>query len=139
MDHSSIICSVINLVENRLKTEISYNELEKETGFSIAYIREIFAKKTGKTLSRYILERRICNAAFEISHAKENLLAIAVKYGFTSPDTFTRAFRRVIGMTPSEFRKKKIIVGRIKLCTGLYGVGFTANEMLKMKGNDSDE
>lgn len=139
MDYFVVICSVIIYVENRLKTDIQYTELEKETGFSIAHIRDIFVKKTEKSLSRYILERKISNAAFEISHTNESLLTIAEKYGFKNPDTFTRAFKRIVGITPSEFRKKKITVGRIKLCAGAYGVGVTANEIQKMKGNEKYE
>lgn len=138
-DNFLVICSVIIYVENRLKTDISYKELEKEVGFSIAHIRDVFVKKTEKSLSRYILERKISNAAFDISHTKENLLTIAEKYNFKNPDTFTRAFRRITGLTPTTFRKNKITVGRIKLCAGVYGVGFTANEIQKMKGNENNE
>ena len=139
MDYGLVICSVIVYVENRIKTDIQYIELEKVTGFSLAHIRDIFVRKTGKSLSRYILERKVINAAFEVSHTKESLLTIAKKYGFKNPDTFTRAFRRVIGIIPSEFRKRKIAVGRIKLCAGVYGVGFTANEIQNMKGNENYE
>lgn len=139
LDYFTVICSIIIYVENRLKTDISYKELEKETGFSIAHIRDIFVKKTEKPLSRYILERKILNAAFEISHTKETLLNIAEKYNFKNPDTFTRAFKRITGLTPSEFRKNKITVGRIKLCAGVYGVGFTSNEIQKMRGNENNE
>ena len=139
MDYITVICSVIIYVENRLKTDISYKELEKETGYSIAHIRDVFVKKVERPLSKYILERKISNVAFEISHTKETLLTIAEKYGFKNPDTFTRAFRRITGLTPSEFRKNKITIGRIKLCVGVYGVGFTANEIQKMKGNKNNE
>ena len=139
MDYFLILCSVIVYIENRIKTDVQYAELEREIGFSLAYIRDVFAQKTGKSLSRYILERKIYNSAFEISHTKESLLTVAEKYGFKNPDTFTRAFRRIIGIAPSEFRKKKINVGRIKLCAGVYGVGFTANEIQNMKGNKNDE
>jgi len=126
-------------VENRLKTDIQYAELEKETGFSLAHVRDVFARKTGKSLSAYILERKISNTAFEIAHTKNTLTVVSEKYGFSNPDTFTRAFRRVTGLTPSEFRKKKISVGRIKLCAGVYGVGFTPGEIQKMKGNKENE
>lgn len=139
LDYFLVICSVIIYIENRLKTDISYKELEKETGFSLTHIRDVFVQKTGKSLSRYILERKISNIAFEISHTKENLLTIAEKYGFKNPDTFTRAFRRNTGTTPSEFRKMKITIGRIKLCAGVYGVGFTAIEKQNMKGNENHE
>ena len=139
LDGGLLICSVIVYVENRIKTDIDYSELAKETGFSLAHIRALFAKRTGITLSRYVLERRTANAAFEVSHTKESLLAISERYGFKSADTFTRAFRRVAGITPSEFRKREIAVGRIKLCMGAYGAGFTGNEIENRRGNESHE
>ena len=139
MDSSIVINIVIVYVEKRIKTNIHYSELERETGFSLAHVRDIFAKKTGRSLSKYILERKICNAAFEIAHTRESLSAIAENYGFNNPDTFTRAFRRVTGLTPSDFRKRKITVGRIKLCGGVYGVGFTPKEIKSMKGNGNNE
>ena len=139
LEYFPVICSVVVYVENRVKTDIEYAELEKETGFSIAHIRDIFVSGMGKSLSKYIAERKISNAAFDISHTREKLTAIAEKYNFKNPDTFTRAFRRITGFSPSEFRKKKINVGRIKLCAGVYGVGFTANEIKKMKGHKDDE
>jgi len=139
LDYFLVVCSVIVYIENRIKTDVQYIELEKVTGFSLAHIRDIFIQKIGKSLSRYILERKIHNAAFDISHTKNSLLAIAEKYGFKNPDTFTRAFKRVIGITPSKFRKMKIPVGRIKLCAGVYGVGFMPNEIKNMKGLETYE
>lgn len=139
LDYFAVICSVIVYIENRIKTNIDYNELEKVTGFSIAHIRDIFANKTGKSLSRYIIERKIANAAFEISHTKEKMITIAEKYNFKNPDTFTRAFKRITGITPSEFRKAKITVGRIKLCAGVYGLGFTAIQIKNRKGYKHEE
>jgi AraC family transcriptional regulator len=128
MNYFYVIISVISYVENRIKSGIQYAGLERDTGFSLAHLRDVFARQTGQTLSAYILDRRVSNAAFEIAHSKESLMAIASRYGFSNPDTFTRAFRRVTGLTPSDFRKLRIPVGRIKLCAGVYGVGFTVNE-----------
>jgi len=139
MDYGLVIWSVITYLEKRVKTKIQYPDLEKVIGFSLAHIRGIFVQKTGRSLSRYILERRVINTAFEIAHTKDTLTTIAERYGFENPDTFTRAFRRVTGLTPSAFRKKKIPVGRIKLCAGVYGVGFTPNEMKYMRGFEANE
>lgn len=105
-------------------TNIDYVSLEKATGFSLAHIRDIFAQKTGKPLSKYILERKISNAAFEIIHSQETFITIAEKYGFTNADTFTRAFKRITGLVPSDFRKRRMSVSRVKLCAGVYGVGL---------------
>ena len=125
MDHYITIWSAVIFVENRLQSGFDYAGLAKATGFSLPYVRAVFAKYTGKSLSRYITERKIANAAFEIVHSRQRLVDIASKYGFSSPDSFTRAFRRIAGVNPSTFRKQRRSVGRVLLCAGVYGVSIT--------------
>lgn len=124
VDYSLTIWSVIAFVENRIQEKIDYAELEKATGFSLQHLRDVFARLTGISLSRYILTRKIANAAYEILYSKQTILDIAQKYSFSNHDTFTRAFKRITGMTPAEFRKRRPQMGRIKLCSGIYGIGF---------------
>ena len=124
MNYFLTIWSVIVFVENRIQEKIDYSELEIATGFSLAHIRDVFVKETGISLSRYILNRKIANASFEILYSRQNIFDIALKYGFSNHDTFTRAFKRVTGLTPIEFRKKLPAIGRIKLCAGVYGIGL---------------
>ena len=95
MDQFLLVMTIAVFVENRLQSGFDYAELEKATGFSLPHIRAVYAKLTGKSLSRYVLSRRIANAAFEIVHTEQNILDIATKYGFSNPDSFTRAFRRI--------------------------------------------
>ena len=115
MDYFIVIWSVVVFVENRLQSGFQYSELEKATGFSLSHIRSIFARYTGKSLARYVLSRKIAHAAFDIIHSEESIMNISVKYGFSNPDTFTRAFKRITGLTPQDFRKRRCMVGRIKL------------------------
>ena len=117
--------TVIIFVERSVGAGFDYAKLEKETGFSLSHIRATFAKQTGNSLSRYVLSRRIANAAFEIVHTERSLFDIAITYGFKHPDSFTRAFRRVTGVNPSDFRKEKHPVGRKMLCPGVYGVSIS--------------
>jgi AraC family transcriptional regulator len=130
VDYFIIIWTVIVFFENRILERIDYSELERATGFSLQHIRDVFARKTGVSLAKYVLTRKIANAAFEILYSDQTILDIAEKYSFSNHDTFTRAFKRVTGMTPADFRKKRPPVGRIKLCSGVYGVGFL-NEVRK--------
>mgnify|MGYP000226713048 CR=1 FL=1 len=138
MDYLFTIWSVVVFVENRVQEKIDYSELEKATGFSLAHIREVFARMTGITLSKYILSRKIANAAYEILYNRENILNIAAKYGFSNHDTFTRAFKRITGLTPSEFRKKRPTVCKVKLYSGVYGIGLP-NQLNKIKEDENHE
>ena len=124
MDYFLTISSIIIYIENRIHEKVDYKALERATGFSLAHIRDIFVMKTGITLSKYILIRKISNAAYEMLYNHHSIISIASKYGFTNPDTFTRAFKRITGLTPSEFRKRRPPVGRIKLCACAFGVGL---------------
>ncbi len=124
MDYLLTISSIIIFIENRIKERIDYVDLERATGFSIAHIREIFVMRTGMSLSKYILTRKISNAVYEILYNHQSIIQIALKYGFTNHDTFTRAFKRITGLTPSEFKKRRPPVGRVKLCTCVYGIGL---------------
>ena len=132
LDYSYMIWSIVIFVENRLQGELNLEDLMKETGFSLAHLREVFAKKTGQSLAKYILSRKIANAAFDLLHYDEAIIQVAMNYGFTNPDTFTRAFHRIIGCNPSEFRKIRPVMRRIKLCPGVYGMGLP----LKHGGNN---
>lgn len=110
MDNFLFINVVITFVETRIKGKIDYDELAYAAGFSLYYIRE----------------RKIANAAFECSYTDKTLFIIGMEYGFNNADSFTRAFKRIVGVTPSEFRRMKVVIKRIKLCAGVYGIELPA-------------
>ena len=83
-------------------------------------MREIFQKVVGISLSRYILSRKISNSAFEIRHSEKSITEIAFEYGFSNLDTFTRAFQRITGLIPSEFKKSTYLCGRRIICPGVF-------------------
>lgn len=121
-DHYLVVGAVVIFIESHVRTGIVYDDLCKSIGFSLPHLRAIFARCTGQSLARYAMSRRISWAAFEAVHGGDTLSAIAERYGFTNPDTFTRAFRRFTGSTPQSFRRLSPPVGRIRLCSGVYGV-----------------
>lgn len=132
MDYFCLIQSVLAFIEGRISKgsgtlvlEDGFApELEEAIGVSYAHLRDVFKEGTGMSLGRYLLYRRVSMAAFEMAHGDRSLLDIALDYGFGNPDTFTRAFTRFAGMTPSEYRKAGIEVGRIKLTGGIFGPGL---------------
>lgn len=131
MDYSLSIWTIATFIESRVKFDIQYAELEKATGFSYRHIREMFKGQTGISLSKYILERRLSNAAFDIIHSKKKLTDIAYEYRFNSYDSFTRAFKRHTKISPSEFRNKSYKVGRRKMIMGMYAPVIYNNDDIK--------
>ena len=103
-----------------VKNGVCYRDLEKSVGFTYRHIRGFFRKTARISLSHYILARRIANAAFEIRHSVKSITDIAFEYEFSNADTFTRAFSRCTGLTPSEFRRSGHLCGRRIICQGVY-------------------
>ena len=121
MDYSLAICAAIVYIESRAQSKINYTAMADEIGFSLSHLRAVFSCHTGKSLATYIMERKIARAAFDAIHTGDNLSNLAQRYSFTNPDTFTRAFKRVTGLNPSEFRKLKPPIKRVTLCAGVFG------------------
>jgi len=107
-------------IEQNIKHNLNYRTIERAVSYSYRHIREVFQRTTQISLSRYVLMRRVANVAFEIRHTKKSITEISLEYEFSNLDTFTRAFRRNTGLTPSEFRKSGYMCGRMIICPGVY-------------------
>ena len=120
MDYITDICLLASKIESGIKNAVDYRELEKAVGYSYIHMRNIFRKTADISLSRYILARKIANTAFEIRHSGKTITDIAFEYEFTNLDTFTRAFKRYTGLTPSLFKQSEFLCGRQLICPGVY-------------------
>ena len=70
----------------------------------------MFSYIANKSLSEYIRNRRLTLAAFDILNSKENIVDIAIKYGYTSHDSFTKAFQKFHGVLPSKVRTGTVMI-----------------------------
>lgn len=91
-------------IEENLTDEIDYKELSKRAFCSEYHFKRMFSFLAGISLSEYIRRRRLTIAAFELKDHNKKIIDIALKYGYNSPDSFTRAFQNLHGITPSEAR-----------------------------------
>lgn len=105
MDWITGIQNAINYIEEHLTEEIDYEEVAKEAACSSFYFQRIFSILCGMTLGDYIRNRRLTLAGNELSAADDKVIDIALKYGYESPESFTRAFRGFHKVTPSEAKK----------------------------------
>lgn len=105
MDWVTGIQNAINYVEEHLTDEIDFNAVAKEAVCSGFYFQRIFSILCGITLGDYIRNRRLTLAGNELCATDEKVIGIALKYGYESPESFTRAFIRFHGITPSEAKK----------------------------------
>ncbi|MBY0097995.1 AraC family transcriptional regulator [Mesobacillus maritimus] len=91
-------------IEDHLISEIDFKTVARITHCSEYHFKRMFSFLAGVSLSEYIRRRRLSLAAFELTNSHLKIIDIAVKYGYNSPDSFTRAFQQLHGVTPSEAR-----------------------------------
>ncbi|RAL21366.1 AraC family transcriptional regulator [Thermoflavimicrobium daqui] len=94
----------INYIEENLTNEIDYKEVARLAVCSEYHFKRMFSFLAGITLSEYIRRRRLTLAAFDLRDSNVKVIDVAMKYGYNSPDSFTRAFQNLHGLTPSEVR-----------------------------------
>ena len=106
MNYYESIQRSIDYIENRLEEEIDPGGAAREAMMSLSNFYRMFFALAGFTVKEYVRLRRISLAAEELTSGGSCIVDLAVKYGFESGDAFSRAFRRITGYLPSEFRKK---------------------------------
>jgi AraC family transcriptional regulator len=103
----------MNYIEANLDEEIDFQKIAQISCCSEYHFRRMFSFLSGMPLSEYIRRRRLAQAAMELSNSSIKIIDIAIKYGYDSPDSFSRAFQVLHGVTPKEARKKGTLLKAI--------------------------
>lgn len=96
----------IHFMEENLDQDLDIQDIAACSCVSTFHFQRIFGVLCGITVGEYIRNRRLTLAAQELSKGEDKVIDIALKYGYESPDSFTRAFARFHGVTPSAASKK---------------------------------
>jgi len=100
------IQKAIDYIETNLLDEnLSIEQVAKVANSSVFHFQRTFSILTNQTVGDYIRRRRLTIAAKEILNSDKKIIDIAFKYGYETPEAFTKAFRKQHGITPSEARK----------------------------------
>ena len=105
MEWMKLIGDSIQYIENHILDEISVENITRHIGISSFYYQKGFTMLCGFTVAEYIRNRRLALAGNEIIGTDQKSIDIAMKYGYDSPDSFTKAFTRFHGSTPTAVRK----------------------------------
>ncbi|WOO43319.1 AraC family transcriptional regulator [Rubellicoccus peritrichatus] len=100
--------SAIDYIENNLDGSVSVTEAAKEAFCSSFHFQRMFFAIIGVTPAEYIRRRRLTLAASELAVGNTKVIDVAMKYGYDSPNAFTRAFRNVHGISPREARNSGV-------------------------------
>jgi len=97
--------NAMKYLEEHLTDEIDVNEVARIAYSSTFHFQRMFHALTGVTVAEYVRKRRLTLAAQELVTTKEKIIDIALKYGYDTPESFARAFRKVHGINPSAARE----------------------------------
>ncbi|MGM0604013.1 MAG: AraC family transcriptional regulator [Bacillota bacterium] len=107
MDSLTKMNEALKHLEKNLTDEIDFEKLAEIAVCSEYHFKRMFSFIAGITLSEYIRNRRLTLAALELqSNRQVKIIDLALKYGYSSPDSFTRAFKGFHGLTPTAARDK---------------------------------
>ncbi len=93
-------------IDERFALPHDLHALARSVRVSVAYLCRIYKAYTGKTVIEYLIERRIQAAIWKLREGDEKVLSIAMACGFNDLAYFNRAFKRIVGTTPSAYRNK---------------------------------
>ncbi|QSI05753.1 helix-turn-helix transcriptional regulator [Treponema pedis] len=94
--------NALSYIEEHLEDEISFEKAAHAACCSVYYFQRIFSYVAGVSLSEYIRRRRMTQAGFELQRTGQKVIDVALKYGYSSPTSFNRAFQSVHGIAPFE-------------------------------------
>lgn len=102
-----ILLDAINYIENHLFEEIDYDALARYAHTNKYNLMRIFSASTDFTLAEYIRLRRLSEAGRAISETKRAIIDIGFNCGYTTAESFSKAYKKFHGISPSETRKTK--------------------------------
>lgn len=85
---------------------LSVKKISAYAGLSVAYACTLFKSETGKTLNQYLTEYRIEKAKQFLSDPRARITDISIRIGYLDGNYFGKSFKKITGLTPSEYREK---------------------------------
>ncbi|MDF3820887.1 AraC family transcriptional regulator [Leptospira sp. 96542] len=93
-------------VESNLEKDLGLNQIAFFSNYSNWHFHRLFKKSQGENIQSYIRRLKIEKAAYELKISQFPILEIAMEAGYESNEAFTKAFKKQMGLTPTQFRKK---------------------------------
>lgn len=137
MEWVEAVSEAIEYIENNITEDISVGDVAKHVSISTFYFQKGFRLLCGYTVAEYIRNRRLALAAGELAAGSAKVIDVAMKYGYDSPDSFTKAFSRFHGVTPKEVQRNETMIksfAPLKIELSLKG-GYIMDYRLTKKGS----
>ncbi len=99
-----IVGEVTRYIENNYKEDIALQDVAGLFGYSDVYFCKLFKQNFGKNFITYLNEFRMDKAKELLADPQINIKDVSIESGYRDANYFTRVFKRMVGMTPSEYR-----------------------------------
>ena len=104
MEWITLIRKSIEYIEEHLKDSISVRDVSEQVHLSEVHFQKGFQVMTGYSVAEYIRSRRLYLAALELKERDRKVIDVAYEYGYETPESFTKAFTRFHGASPTEIK-----------------------------------
>lgn len=105
MEWLTAIRQAIDYMEQHLEEEIHVQDVADHVYISPFFLQRGFSLMTGYGLKEYLRNRRLYLAACDLQRTSDKVIDLAFKYGYETPESFTKAFTRFHGASPSQARE----------------------------------
>ena len=110
MEWTDAIQSAISFIEQHITDDITAEDVANHLHISSFYFQKGFSMLCGYSVTEYIRNRRLALAGGALAATDMKIIDIAMKYGYDSPDSFTKAFTRFHGVSPAMVRKNDVTI-----------------------------
>lgn len=106
MRHLAVMAQAIDFIEAHLREDVTVSDIAAAVSYSIFHFCRTFNQATHHTPYDYLMRRRLAEAARELLETDKKIIDLTYEYRFASPETFSRAFKRVFDAQPNRWRKQ---------------------------------
>ncbi len=105
MYSNTLILDILDYIEQNLNRKITIEELSHVFYFHKDYIMRLFKKELQTTIMDYINQKRIYYCLEELGKTEHSILQISLHHGFYSQEYFCEVFHKILGVSPTTYRK----------------------------------
>lgn len=109
MDYYQRLQLSLDYIEENLKSKLSIKDISAKAYISPYHFQRLFQSITGYSVYGYIRARRLSEASMDLIEKDKSILDISMDYQYKSNEAFTRAFKSYFNISPSKFRKEKLV------------------------------
>ena len=102
--NNHLVSEMLSIIDEHLYSRITVEEICNSLGYSRAYLSKIFKDSTDYTVANYIMKKKIKESKKLIREDNYNFTQISEMLAFDNPHYFSRAFKRIANMSPSEYK-----------------------------------